>query len=138
MALLLILKVMGSVVLAYAAWSCVSLLSNYMIVRNIGLPIVFSPIYKMNVPWLVACRYTRIQYHLQLLPFGLGRWSRYTFLGWVFDDKYALHKELGPAFVVVSPGGKDLFIADAEATHDITKRWKDFVKPKEIYSECGQ
>ena len=55
----------------------------------------------------------------------------------MFDDKYALHKELGPAFVVVSPGGNDVFVADAEATHDVTKRWKDFVKPKEIYSECG-
>ncbi|MCJ1355077.1 MAG: hypothetical protein MMC33_005068 [Icmadophila ericetorum] len=130
MALFSAAGVLGSVAIGFTAWSCVTLLSNYVIARKIGLPIVLSPISKMNVPWVVACTYTRIQHHLQRLPFGLGKWARYSYLGWVFDEKYTLYQELGPAFVVVNPTENDLCVAGAEATHDIQKRWKDFIKPR--------
>ena len=65
----------------------------------------------------------------------MGAFARYNHFGWGFDDKYYMHKELGPAFIQVSPGQSILYVADAEAVEAIVSQWKDFPKPIEIYSE---
>ena len=54
-------------------------------------------------------------------------------MGWQFDDKRAIHDELGPAFVLCTPGINEVIVADPTAVHTILTRRKDFVKPGIMY-----
>ncbi|KAI9836332.1 MAG: hypothetical protein M1837_003399 [Sclerophora amabilis] len=70
---------------------------------------------------------------LQRLPFGLGSFTRYNVLGWLFNDKYRMHVDFGDAWVHVSPGENALYVANAEAVEEIFLRRKDFPKPSHMY-----
>lgn len=54
-------------------------------------------------------------------------------MGWMFNDKYALHQELGPVFIIVTPDGNEVIVADPQVTHTILSRRKEFVKPAAMY-----
>ncbi|KAL8796096.1 MAG: hypothetical protein Q9195_001428 [Heterodermia aff. obscurata] len=45
-------------------------------------------------------------------------------MGWSFDDKHALHDELGDAFIVVTPGGNEVVIANPETAHVEGEDWQ--------------
>ncbi len=119
------LFILSFCVLAYALWTAYVLFENYQKARQIGLPIIFSPFNVLNPIWAL--------FHKQLIPI-IRRipWAKnsvnYTYVGWPYDDKYAIHERLGPAFVVVNPLRAELYIADGEAIDDICSRRKDFPK----------
>ncbi|KAH8198417.1 hypothetical protein TruAng_007401 [Truncatella angustata] len=94
------------------------------------LPYVISPVGENDFAWLVLQRF--LGSFLETLPFGLGRFVRYTKRGWNWSDKNKAHKELGKVFIVVSPSGNDLHVGDAAATDFILSRRKDFLKPLEL------
>ena len=73
---------------------------------------------------------------LKFLPWGLGIWARCTVIGWKFQDKHALHDELGPVFTIVTPAGCELSVADHKATHTVLSRRKEFIKPAVMYGKC--
>lgn len=98
-----------------------------------GLPFVMSPVDPMHPLWVISQKLFLPL--LKRLPFGLGRFTRYNMRGWVYDDKYKMHAELGDAWINVTPGENMLFIADPDAAIDIFSRRKDFVKPLRLYSE---
>lgn len=127
------LFMLASVFFGSLSWTTISLLSNYNAARKIGLPVIISPVSPLNPFWILTYRTFPFVLTLKYLPLGLGRWARCTFLGWAFQDKYALHDELGPVFVTVTPGGNEMWVADAQATHNILSRRKDFIKPAAMY-----
>ncbi|KAI9844472.1 MAG: hypothetical protein M1837_005554 [Sclerophora amabilis] len=117
--------------LVWALWTGYTFLVSYNLARQIGLPIVFAPWSSINAAWIIF-RDQLIPF-VRALPWGLGRFVRYNYIGWGFQDKYHMHQELGGAFVVVSPGRVEIHVADAKAVESIMYRRKDFPKPADLY-----
>ena len=111
----------------------VPFISNYIAARKTGLPLVLSPVHPFNPFWIVTYKVFPIILLLKYLPFGLGTWARCTYIGWQFHEKYALHDELGPVFLLVTPGGNEVSVADAQAVHTILSQRKEFIKPTAMY-----
>ena len=123
----------ASIIFASLSWTLLSLFSNYNAARKIALPLVISPVSPLNPLWILTYRAFPFILSLKYLPFGLGKWARCTFMGWTFHDKHALHDELGSVFIVVTPSGNELSVADSPATHTILSRRKEFIKPAVMY-----
>ena len=124
---------LASILVASLGWTAVSIISNYIAARKIGLPLVISPVYPLNPFWIITYKVFPVILLLRYLPFGLGTWARCTYIGWQFDEKHALHDELGPVFVIVTPGGNEVTVADAQGAHTVLARRKDFIKPAIMY-----
>ena len=124
---------LASLILASVTWTIISIIRNYSIARKIGLPIIVSPVSPLNPLWILTSRAFPSILLLRYLPFGFGKWARCTVLGWTFKDKHALHDELGSVFVIVTPGGNEVTVADAEITYNLLSRRKDFIKPAVMY-----
>jgi len=131
------LMYVGSVLLAWFLWMFTSLVKNYWIARKIGLPMVISPATPLNPFWIICYRVFPQVLLLKHLPLGLGQWVRCTFMGWTFNDKYALHDELGDLFVVVSPGAIEVMVADPQTAHAVLARRKDYIKPAVMYEQLN-
>lgn len=112
------------------ASSLVSFSNNYRAAKNTGLPIVISPVERLNLAWVAFQKPLRGL--LENLPFGLGSFVRYTTLSWYFEDKYRMHTEHGKVFMVVSPGMNELHSVDPDVNAQVFSRRKDFEKPKKI------
>lgn len=54
-------------------------------------------------------------------------------MGWMLHDRYKTHQRLGPAFVVVSPGKNEIFVADPEACKELLTSWRVWIKPPDLY-----
>ena len=126
----------GTAFTAYSIWRVISLLINHRTARHIGLPIVISPVSPLQPFWALFHRYLPLKL-LQSLPWGLGTFARCSYLGWSFQDKCAIHKELGDVFVLVSPGINEVIVADPEAVHSILARRKEYIKPAAMYGKLG-
>ncbi len=122
-----------TIIFALLAWTIVSIISNYVAARKIGLPVIISPVSPLNPLWILTYRAFPYVLKLRRLPFGLGQWARCTFLGWNFNEKYALHDELGPVFVIVTPGGNEVTVADPQAADSVLAHRKEFIKPAAMY-----
>lgn len=49
-----------------------------------------------------------------------------------------MHAEHGKIFIHVTPGGNEMFVADAAASDQILSRRKDFLKPIDMLGRfCG-
>ena len=127
------LFVFASLLFATLAWTLISVIYNYNAARKVGFPIVISPVSPLNPLWILTSRAFPRILSLRHLPFGLGKWARCTYIGWTFQDKHALHDELGPIFVVVTPSGNEVTVADHQAAHTILSRRKEFIKPAVMY-----
>ena len=108
------------------------------IVRNrklaseiVGIPIIISPLSSSNPLWK-ALRLWLVPIFKRFRPV-LGNWTRYSYGGWTFDDKYKMHSELGEVFTCVTPNGVCMLLADPEVVHDIAGRRRDFPKPVHRY-----
>ena len=121
--------------LTWIAWQCICLLTSYREARRIGLPVVISPTGTLNPLWIILYKATPIIPLLQWLPFNLGRWAKLTYMGWQFDDKDAIHRELGTAFVLCTPGLNEVHLADGSAVHAVLTRRKEFIKPSIMYGQ---
>lgn len=119
-------------------WTLFSIFRNYTIARRIGFPIIVSPVAPLNPFYIIFTRsFPSLLEFLKNLPFGLGTWARCTYMGWSFDDKHALHDEYGPVFTLVTPGGNEVTVANAEAAHTILARRKEFIKPAIMYDQLN-
>lgn len=126
-----------SALFAWSVWMLTSLVSNCRIARKIGLPMVTSPATQLNPFWIICYRVFPRVLLLKHLPLGLGQWARCTFMGWTFNDKYALHKELGSLFAIVSPGAIEVIVADPDAAFAVLARRKDFTKSAVMYEQLN-
>lgn len=130
MALLLLV---GTCVLASVIWTAYSVWRNYLTARQIGLPIVISPVSTLNPFWILTWKGFPAVLSLRRLPFGFGTWARCTSMGWSFQDKHQLHDELGPLFTLVTPAGNEVTVADPQVAHAVLARRKDYIKPAVMY-----
>ena len=51
----------------------------------------------------------------------------------MFHDNYAIHKELGKVFVLVTPSTNQVIVADPEVAYSIMTRRKEYMKPTIMY-----
>ncbi|KAK1978869.1 cytochrome P450 [Colletotrichum cereale] len=100
------------------------LLRNYQAAKNLGIPILVSPVSWQNPLWMLFGE--TIGRHLQRLPFC--QWALYSRFGWQMQDKYRMHSELGPALVIVSPSNNEIVISDPAAALQILHKWRHFPK----------
>ncbi|MCJ1463788.1 hypothetical protein MMC07_002397 [Pseudocyphellaria aurata] len=97
-----------------------------------GIPIIVSPLSNANPlwkalkPWMVPL--------FRIFRPVLGNWTRYSYNGWTFEDKYKIHSELGDVFTCISPNGLSMFLADPEVVQDVVGRRRDFIKPVHRYT----
>lgn len=124
----------STAVIAWIAWIVASLFANFRIARQVGLPIIISPVSTLDPLWILAYKCLPILRSLQWLPFGWGAFARCTAMGWQFEEKYALHEQFGDAFILVTPSVNELVVADPDAASEILGRRKEFIKPAVIYS----
>lgn len=99
-----------------------------------GFPIIISPLSNANPLWK-ALKQWLVPIFKTFRPV-LGNWTRYSYAGWTFDDKYKMHSELGDVFTCISPDGVNMFVADPEVVQDIVGRRRDFPKPTHRYGSC--
>ncbi|XMA16215.1 hypothetical protein WAI453_009006 [Rhynchosporium graminicola] len=107
-----------------------SFAKNYSAAKKTGLPIIISPVQRMNIPWMLAQH--SLAPLLALLPLGLGYFARYSSLDYWFEDKYHLHEQVGKTFMFVSPGKNELHTVDPLVKKQIYARRRDFEKSEEI------
>jgi cytochrome P450 len=60
------------------------------------------------------------------LHIGTSHFRRFYLFGWEGNERHRVHQELGPFFLVVSPGGNWLCVSDADAINYVIKHPKDF------------
>ena len=123
----------SAVVGTWIFWKSLSLVRNYRIAKTIGLPIRICPFNAIDPDWIFLYRVFPIIAILRKLPSWLTGWVKYSYVGWEFDDKHAIHHEVGPAFVLVTPSRNELVLADPDAVHTVQTRRKEFIKPSIMY-----
>jgi hypothetical protein len=130
------LYLLSTATIARILWTSISLFLNYQVARKLALPIVISPLSALNPLWMLALKLLPVlPRFLQMLPYGLGKWARCTYIGWTFQDKCALHDELGLVFVLVTPSGNELWVADPNTAHIVLSKRKEYTKPTDMYSK---
>lgn len=129
------LLLFGICIGTWITWQGLALLRSYREACSIGLPIILSPTRTLNPVWIVLGKATPILSVLQHLPLNLGNWARFTYIGWQYDDKGAIHQMLGPAFVLCTPGLNEVHLADPSAAHTVLTQRKDFIKPLMMYGQ---
>ncbi|MCJ1246846.1 hypothetical protein MMC30_004055 [Trapelia coarctata] len=129
------LSILISIIVASALWLSVSLFNNYNAARQIGFPIILSPVSALNPLWILTQKAFPVQSLIKYLPFGLGQWARVSYIGWTFQDKYSVHMKLGDTITVVNPSYIEIFTADPDATHRILARRTEYIKPAMMYEQ---
>ncbi|KAG9559959.1 putative P450 monooxygenase, partial [Aureobasidium melanogenum] len=106
---------------------------NLAAARRSGLPYVVAPVYSFNRFWLVTHRLWLPL--LEKLPKSwTNPWLQFLDPEWTWSKRHEPFKVIGSdIFIVCSPGRNSVFVADPEATVQITTRRNDFPKPIEIY-----
>jgi cytochrome P450 len=120
-----------SIVVLLLLWSYHNLYRNYRAARQLGLPILITPI-NTNIQgavwYLLGDCDGKLAAILRRLPFGLGNFANYS--GTVFFWKYGfhLHAEYGSAYVIVNPNGLHVVVSDAATCQSIIVRRKEFLR----------
>lgn len=122
-----------ALLLAYLLGStALSLASNYAAARKTGLPLVISPVSKLNPLWLVLQR-RLAPWMRRTLPTPLTSWTRHNVLSWFFDDKYLLFADLGSkSWLHVTPRELEFHCADPAVNAQVFGRRADFDKPQDV------
>ncbi|KAL8979669.1 MAG: hypothetical protein Q9177_006080 [Variospora cf. flavescens] len=58
-------------------------------------------------------------------------------MGWAFQDKYKVHDEIGPLFILVTPAANEVTVADPDVARAVLGRRKDYVKPAVMYEQLN-
>ena len=75
---------------AWTLWNIYLITANYVTARKIGLPILICPVDTFNPLWLLARPV--VAPTLRHLPFGLGEFARYSYIGWTWEYRYQLRE----------------------------------------------
>ena len=126
-----------SIPIALVIWTMGALYENIKVARRIGLPIIISPVSILSPVWILTYRFLPSILLLRYLPFRLGTWARCTYIGWQFDDKHALHDEIGSVFIIATPAGNEVVVADPQSAHSVLSKRKDFIKPAVMYDQLN-
>jgi hypothetical protein len=108
--------------------------SNWRRAKRFNLPIVISPFNPYGILWQLFHKQLRKLF--SFLPEPLSTFTRVTGTGWEYDDKGRIHRQLGSAFVIVSPGRNEIVISEPRPIHEVLANPKTFHKPK-LYGMIG-
>lgn len=99
---------------------------NYLLVRPLGLPILFAPVDPYGTAWQIICR---------TCPFlKRFRWARVIQETWSWQVDDRDHRALGESFVVVSPVRNLIYTSDKVAINWVLTKRREFFKP-DVYGE---
>ncbi|GAW24572.1 hypothetical protein ANO14919_141590 [Xylariales sp. No.14919] len=135
----MIILLLLSAALAYLAWTLVCLEVNVRKARALQVPIVRIPVDGNNniwvifqpLVWAVLDRCIPVQWS------SYPDFVRFSHRNWHFLEKSRPNARFGPVWVLVSPTGMSLHVAEPTAILEIFSRWKDFVRPNHKYSMLG-
>ena len=124
---------LSSLPVIWLLWILSSWLANFKSARRLNIPIFISPGSSISPIWMILRK--PILPLLKALPFGLGSFTRFDYMGWTQDDKYRIHEQFGDVIILVTPTGNELYLSAAEAVDEIMSRKNDFPKPVQIYGK---
>ncbi|KAJ3580038.1 hypothetical protein NPX13_g530 [Xylaria arbuscula] len=124
------LLLVAIIVLTHSVYILFRLTNNVRKAKAIGLPYTLTPIHELE-QWAYVTDPILRAVSLGYLLRGQGwpRWARFMIKDWHYEDKGRAHREYGPLFIVVSPGGLVCYVADSQAALQINTRRRAFVKP---------
>ncbi|TVY45728.1 Cytochrome P450 [Lachnellula subtilissima] len=125
------LVVIASVAIALLVWPVGNTFRHYMKARKIGLPIVLTPAIPLHPFWMLLV--PLVGPLTSSLPGYLGEFLNFGRFTWYFQTKMRILEKLGPAFVIVSPGGMQIQLCDGNAVEELLYRSNDFPKPASYY-----
>ena len=105
-------------------WSALSLRANRAKAEGTGLPLLVRWVSPTNPLWMMFG--SSIVLKCRSLGIGTRNFHRFYHFGWEANDRHIIHQELGPAFMLVSPGGNFLCVGDASIFSEIIHRRTDF------------
>lgn len=116
---------------SYALYSLLCLIRNIRIAKNIGIPVVWSPISPFNPFWIIFNK--RLSPIIQRLPLSLGSWTQHDALDWTWVDRAhgdsQVHEKLGDTFAHATPREIEIHTRDpAVADEVLRKRANEFPK----------
>jgi cytochrome P450 len=116
----------------FVVWSAQSLLANRAKARTTGLPILERWISPLNPFWMMIG--STVTLKCRALGIGTKHFHRFYIFGWEANERHVIHQELGPAFMLVSPGGNWLCVSDATVFTEVLQRRTDFRRNMEQFS----
>jgi hypothetical protein len=121
---LAILVSMLALPLVLIGWSTLSLKANIAKAKAVGFPILVRWVTPTNPLWMFwGSSLVRI---CRRYGIATDSFDRFYLFGWEGNERYRVHAELGDVFMLVTPGGNWLYIADPDAAWDCLKRPKEF------------
>lgn len=118
----------------YIGWKASLIIHNYTIAKTMGLRIIISPIEPHSLLWmLLNMVMDTISYQISWDGFMWLKVSKYS---WQFQEKCRTHEKLGKCFVVVTPSGNELFVADAAVIAQVLAKKGGFEKPMKMLGKC--
>ncbi|CAJ2512846.1 Uu.00g009650.m01.CDS01 [Anthostomella pinea] len=136
----MIISLLLSSVLGYLVWTVVCLEANVRKARALQVPVVRIPfsaesntlVIFQPVVWAALSRC------LPSIPWSsYPDFVRFSHRNWHFLEKSRPTERFGPVWVLVSPAGISLHVADPDAIVEIYSRWRAFVRPVQKYVGMG-
>jgi cytochrome P450 len=113
-------------------WSARSLQANKAKAKTTGLPLLIRWVAPTNPFWMMFG--STIALKCRALGIGTKHFRRFYIFGWEANERHVVHQELGPAFMLVSPGGNWLCVSDATIFTEVLHRRTDFRRNMEQFS----
>jgi cytochrome P450 len=112
-------------------WSARSLQANKAKAKQTGLPILVRWVAPTNPLWMMFG--STITLKCRALGIASKHFSRFYVFGWEANERHVVHQELGPAFMLASPGGVWLCVSDAKIFTEVLHRRTDFRRNMEQF-----
>ncbi|KAH9905726.1 cytochrome P450 [Xylariomycetidae sp. FL2044] len=129
--ILTVISVFSALVIGWAVYSLTLVTQNYLVARNVGIPLRVIPISHGNPFWMIVDR--KIVNLVKRLPWSEGNFTRYNWRGWEVGDRYRSHLEMGDVYMQVTSEKNWLYVCNPESLMDIFRRKTDFPRPLEIF-----
>lgn len=112
---------------AWILYNAYCLMVNYRRASQLKIPTVCIPVSPDSPVWLaLQTGFTSV---FKYIPFDAVSFTRHCRLGWEFHDRYKTNERLGDAWMLVTRDRNWLYVAQAEAAHDIFSRSREFGRP---------
>lgn len=113
-------------------WSALSLRTNKAKAESTGLPLLVRWVAPTNPFWMIFG--SSIVLKCRALHIGTKHFRRFYNFGWEANERHVVHQELGPAFMLVSPGGNWLCVSDSSVFTDVIHRRTEFRRNMEQFA----
>lgn len=120
-------------------WNIIGFVRNLNVARSTGLSYVCMPVYEPTPLWRLSKPFHQAIISFLFPSWLLQRWPNVVFWydDWRFSARHSAHARLGDVFLIVSPGGVLVEVADAQTVaYVLSKGQGAFVKPAWIYGRC--